>query len=99
MGLRAAQCCIENAMGFILYAGGNAWLLVPDCMVASQAAMTKYGPLRPLFELSEDHLDPESLRRVMEDIEENMFAEISKTLALDLISRVSPRQPPRAPAV
>lgn len=74
-------------MNFILYAGDDAWLLVPECMVASQAAVARYGALRPLFELAEDHFDADSLRRIMADVEANLFAEIPKAMAMDLITR------------
>ena len=74
-------------MDFHLYAGQSAWLLVPDCMVASQAATVRHGPLQPLFQISDKHLDAQELARVMADVEDHMFAEISHDMALRIVHR------------
>ena len=72
-------------MNFCLYAGDNSWLLVPDGMTATQAAVGRHGPLEPLFELDQDSLDADELTKVMAWIDVELYAEISEETAKRLI--------------
>ena len=72
-------------MNLCLYAGDHAWLLVPDDMSATQAAVGRHGPLEPMFELDQGSLEADELAKVMAWIDVERYAEISEETAKRLI--------------
>ena len=72
-------------MNFSLYAGDGAWLLVPDCTTATQAAIKKHGPLEPIYEVGAERIDAVELKKVMAWIDVELYAEISEETARRLL--------------
>ena len=71
-------------MKFHLYAGPSAWLLVPECMLASQAAVNRHGPLELLGAVDEALIDDASMPDILAMIDADCFA----TLPADVAGRL-----------
>ena len=78
-------------MNLRLYAAKDAWLMVPDCMLASKAAMDKYGPLEYLGEVDQAELEEEELERIVAEFDAAPFAIVAKQMAQRLLN--SPKGP------
>lgn len=73
-------------MPFRLYAGDRVWLIVPDCMLASQAAAHRYGPLEFMGEVEETRLSKTELARILAEFDAVSYAEIPKNVAKRLLT-------------
>jgi len=73
-----------------LYAGDRVWLVVPDCMLASQAAASRYGPLALVGEVDEARLSETELARVLAQFDALSFAKIPKVVAKRLLAGCEP---------
>ncbi|MBN8427857.1 hypothetical protein [Thermomonas sp.] len=73
-------------MSLRLYAGDRVWLIVPDCMLASQAAIDRYGPLAFVGEVDEMCLSDTELAKIMAGFDVDLFAKISKKAAKLLLA-------------
>lgn len=71
-------------MNFRLYAARHAWLAVPDCMHAPQAAVDRFGPLEFRGEIDQRELSEQQAARLEEDIDADSFAVVPEPLALRL---------------
>ena len=67
-------------MNFRLYAARHAWLLVSDCMRASQAAVEQFGPFEFLGEIDQCKLPSDEVARIMVEIDDASFAVIPGAL-------------------
>jgi hypothetical protein len=67
-------------MNFRLYAARHAWLLVPDCMRAPQAAVDRFGPLEFLGEVDPGELASDDVARIMAEIDAAAFAVVPGAL-------------------
>lgn len=74
-------------MGYRLYKGRDSWLIVPDCMVASQAAIQKHGPLGFVGIVEDDALRTAEIPLVTDALDATSFAKITKASAHRLMSR------------
>lgn len=68
-----------------LYAAQRAWLVVPDCFLASHAAKTRYGPLKFQGIADDCDLMPDEFARVMHEFDRLPFARISARAANRLL--------------
>lgn len=71
-------------MKFRLYAGPSAWLLVPECMLASQVAANRHGPLQLLGTIDDTLVDKAALPSILAMIDADSFATIPGDLAAHL---------------
>ena len=77
-------------MDFRLYAARRAWLIVPDCMQASQAAVERYGQLEPVGEFPSDMLDAAERARIVADFDRDSFAVVDEGIARRLLRSRAP---------
>jgi len=69
---------------FHFYAGPSAWLLVPECMLASQTAVNRHGPLEMLGSVDESMIDEAFMPAILAMIDADCFANIPGDLAARL---------------
>jgi len=74
-------------VNFRLYAARHAWLLGPDCMRASQAAVDRFGPLEFLGEVDPGELAPDDVAGITAEIDELSFAVVPGALVQRLFRR------------
>jgi hypothetical protein len=67
-------------MNFRLYAAAHVWLVVPDCMRDSQAAVDKFGPLRFIGVFDEAALNEDQRACVMAGFDAVSFALVPESL-------------------
>ena len=72
-------------MNFRLYAARHAWLIVPDCMQASQAAVERFGPLEFMREVEQRELGAGDTARILGEIDASSFAVVPDHLAQRLL--------------
>lgn len=71
-------------MKFRLYAGPSAWLLVPECMLASRAAANRHGPLQLLGTIDDTLVEKAALPSILAMIDADSFATLPGELATHL---------------
>ncbi len=71
-------------MKFHLYAGPSAWLLVPECMLASQTAVNPHGPLELLGAIDDAEIDATAMPTILAMIDADSFATIPGDVAARL---------------
>lgn len=70
----------------------GAYILVPDCLVASREAQTRHGPLSYVGLVdSSTHLEPAVWDRVLSDVDRQSYAVVRSTMR-PLLARATPRQ-------
>jgi hypothetical protein len=68
-----------------LYAARHAWLMVPDCMRAPQAAIDRFGPLEFLGEIDRRALADDEFARIAGEFDAASYALVPAELALRLL--------------
>ncbi|HEY4530176.1 MAG TPA: hypothetical protein VIG97_07590 [Luteimonas sp.] len=71
-----------------LYAGEHTWLVVPDCMLVSQAALEQHGPLRVLGVVTGRDVPEQDLAEVQAQLDEHFFAEVPAHVVARLLAEL-----------